>query len=468
MRDHFGAAPHRDLAAIVETPRTSWRRRYGAWCASVQRLPSPNASLASFFNAAYADPFAIVSSFTGTLWIGNDGGGQDYMVEVAPRSSAVYLFGPGVGELKYLADSLDAFMTLNELLESWSAYEKAHDLDWGEIEDGAIDPETLDIPQIRAGMRRLAERVRLTGFDRSDMASDFDEILPGLTGVRPRAKPASPLVSNLHVRSYWAQMNLRIGPGYLVEQTFGVNGRRRAPRMPPRSDVPADQVYRLWHAFFTADDAVLDRVARECASSKAALARRTAELLLAVRDGTAPGELGLLIATREVVREASSKRAPPPCPQASPLRERDSNDGRALAAARRAAFASPNDAARWDALTFALYETEDWGGMLAAVDARLAIDARHAYPWLQRGIALAQLEHPNEALAALDRAIAFDRYGRDGAAAWMNKAAIYMELARPTEARAHLHRALRRRPDLRDAALADAALAPLLPRRGAR
>lgn len=462
VREHFGVAPHRDLASILETSNAAWKRRYGAWCARTARLPAPDAKLTDFFARAYVDPFAIVSSFTGTLWIGNDGGGQDYMVEVGPRTSAVYLFGPGVGELKYLADSLDAFLTLNELFESRHAYEGAVDDREGNHGTGGVDGDALRLPELRAAMRRLVHRVHLTGFDRSDMASDFDEVLPRLGGVRPRARPASPAVSDRYARSYWAQANLRLVPGYLP--TFGTTGRRRVSRSPRTNDA-ADAVLRLWDAFLTGRDDALDAVARQSGSSKAALVRRTAELLVAVRDGAAPGELGLVAATREIVRDALANRAHVPSERGATLAAAAPGDTAALAEARRAAFASPDDAKRWDALTFALYETEDWSGMLAAADRRLTLDAHASYPWLQRGIALMQLGDAIGALAAFDRTLAFARTGRDGGAAWMNKAALYIEQGRTAEARAHLRRAIAARPDLRAAAAADPALAPLLPPR---
>jgi hypothetical protein len=456
-RAWFGVKPHRDVGAVLEIPNQRWKQSYGHWCAGTEPLPTKKSSLVELVNRAYTHPFAIVSSFTGLAWIGNDGGGQEYLVD--PGSSAVYMYGPGVGEVKFLADSLDSFLALSEIAERWDAYERAHDIDYGEVESGKIDPATLRIPEIRRAMAKLRKRVNLPGYDESDMVSDFDEIYPTITGIRPRAKPASPMVMRLHARSYWIQMNLRLGP--MVYQPGERLGRDVKGAIPKRA-CAADLVYRLWDPFLRSRDDELHAECTRARSEDALLVRRTAELLEAVLSDRAPGELGFLRTFRAAVAEpavtartATKHRA---------LLAPSPRDSKALAAARATAKRMPREPKAWDGLAYELCNAEAWEQMKEAAEARLSISRADYYPWLQLGIALKELGHHADAIVALDRALAFDRHTQLAGATWFNKAEAYAQLGKTADARTHLKHALHCRADLAAVAKERPALAALVRR----
>ncbi|HEY5934051.1 MAG TPA: hypothetical protein VIU61_05445 [Kofleriaceae bacterium] len=450
----FGVKPHRDLAAVLEVPNARWKQRFGHWCAGTEPLPTKKSSLVELVNRAYTHPFAIVSSFTGLVWIGNDGGGQEYLVDV--ESSAVYMYGPGVGQLKFLADSLDSFLALNEMAEKWDAYEREHGIDYGEIESGDIDPATLKIPEIRRAMAKLKTRVSLPGYDNSDMTSDFDEIYPAITGIRPRAKPASPTVLRLHQRSYWIQMNLRLGPMYQPGEALGIRGKGPIAKR----SCAADMVYRLWDPFMQSRDAELAAECTRARSEDALLVRRTAELFEAVLSESTPGELGFLRSYRAAVAELSGKA--PAARTNHTLLAPSGGDSAALAAARAQAKNIPGEPKAWDGLCYELCNAEAWEQMKEAAEARLALARVDHYPWLQLGIARHQLGNHAEAIIALDRALAFDRHTQLAGAIWFNKAEAYAALGNTAEARTHLSHAIRCRADLAAVAAEMPALAALV------
>lgn len=446
----FGVKPHRDLAAVLEISNPRWKRSYGHWCPGTAPLPTERSSLVELVERAYTHPFAIVSSFTGLVWIGNNGGDEEYLVD--PESSAVYLYGLGVGELKFLADSLDSFLALDEIAERWAVYERAHAIDYRQIEAGNLDAATLRIPEIRRAMAKLRTRVSLPGFDETDMMSDFDEVYPAITGIRPRAKPASPLRLRLHARSYWIQMTLRLGPMYRPSDQL------RKPGPIAKRSTTADLVYRLWDPFLCSRDAELAAECKRARDEDAVIVRRTAELLEAVIGDRLPGELGFLRASRAAVAEPSRRsRATPHRALLAP----SGRDSKALAAVRAQAKRTPRDPKAWDGLCYELCNAEAWEQMKEAAEARLALDRTDYYPWLQLGIALNQLGNHADAIVALDRALAFDRHSQLAGATWFNKADAYAALGNTADARTHLRHAIRCRADLAAAAKQVPALAAL-------
>lgn len=218
----------------------------------------------------------VVAALTGTLSLGRDGSGHAYLVELDPARTTIFHYDSSVGELAFFADSLAAFVELRELQERWDAFEKKSGISFDDIEDGDVAPRSLPIDPLRKAMRALDGRVHLPRS--SAVSSDFGEILPTVTGFRPRAETQSPVVTRWR-RSRWLVRALQ-GLPFARPPNVGTQKLAGFGRDGLAAGAPAaDRVYALLHLFAAARD---EELARACASAKgdpSATVRAAATLL---------------------------------------------------------------------------------------------------------------------------------------------------------------------------------------------
>ncbi len=256
------------------------------------RAPSA-ADLAS--HVFYQQP-STIAALTNTVYLGADAGGQVYFAQVAPAASEVFLYDPGQGELALLADSLDAFCYLNDLAQQWADYARANDVDYEDVEAGAVDVGAPAVRAIADGIRALDGRVNLD--EDGDVMSDYHELMPALAGVRPTAVSRS-VVPRLFARAHWLIMalgDIYLDPALAADSDFD---RDRAD--PDVRDLAATKVYWLWHLFAFGDDR-LAAFAADVAGDSSALVRATAELVSSLATPTGAAAFPQLAGLRERVR----------------------------------------------------------------------------------------------------------------------------------------------------------------------
>lgn len=262
------------------------------------REPTPELLAEAVF---YQQPTTI-AALTGTIYIGADHGGQVYFVEAAPESSEVFIYDPGQGSLSFLADSLDSFMFLNDLAEQWTAHARAIDVDFEDVEGGDVDLTVPEIRAITAGLRSLDTRVNLD--EDAEVSSEFHELLPELTKVRPVSQPKS-VVPRLFERARWLIMAL--GEIYLeLDEALGYDFEKDMADS-ALNGLPASKVYWLWHLYLF-DDVRLSDFAKTLRADSSSLVRGTAQLMNELTAPQVADRYAKLVGVREQVRAARAQR----------------------------------------------------------------------------------------------------------------------------------------------------------------
>jgi hypothetical protein len=225
--------------------------------------------------AVYEEPALMIAAFTGSVALGTDGSGQSYFADHAPKRSDVFIYGPGVGELKFLADSLTSFAQLNDVVERWTVLAAALGWDDDDLEEGALDEKAPDFVALRQLAGALRGKVHLPGMDHSDMESEFDELVHHLAGAKFTRRTDS-VVPALYARAYWI-LALLSRDSFLGEQAVVIDRTRE--RVDPFVDRAASRIYWLWHDFMFDHTDALASAIDGGSRDRSSLVKRTSALM---------------------------------------------------------------------------------------------------------------------------------------------------------------------------------------------
>lgn len=384
-------------------------------CVDGEELASdlePNA-----FTSALRHQIALFAAFTASVPIGKDGGGQWYYVALeAPHELGIY--GPGVGELRLLADSFSSFLGLVRAEQQIADHIEEHE---DELDPDAIyeGDETLDLS--RAGLedaKRLFDalkgHVRLTGFNDSDVCSDFDELFIGQRGGVWPLDAQSRLFAD-HERAHpLVRMLDHMG---LWELEAECTDFVRVP----------DALYALWRLYFGDDDAALTQALVRCESHVAGMVRDAATFMHGLLD--APEEWAgqnHLRTLRELVLAGDPVALSEPPDGSEALSAADPTDSAAMTKFKAKVRELPATADAWDALTYGYFAEERWEEMHGCAEVSIALRPQHYYAWMQRGIARHMMEQYNDALADFNVGLCFGDHNN----LLLNKAIAYKDLGR--------------------------------------
>jgi hypothetical protein len=223
----------------------------------------------------YIEPVLIVAAFSGTTPIGRDGGGQIFYAAESARAP-VFIYGPGVGELKLLADSRKSFERLNALMDRWSDITRKNGWEDDDLMDGSIDKKHPDFVWMRKLALALKGKVHLPGFDATDLASDFDEMVTEIAGKKltlPATIGATELA--LHRRAHWLRA-LFERETFFEKEARALDRRRKDPY----AKHAASRLYWLWHHFFLDNEKELEVALRAAARDRSPIIRETAAVIL--------------------------------------------------------------------------------------------------------------------------------------------------------------------------------------------
>ncbi|HVJ20294.1 MAG TPA: SMI1/KNR4 family protein [Polyangiaceae bacterium] len=201
---------------------------------------------------------------TDTLSIGQDGSGNAYCVELAPKSSRVYFFDHDTNMLEPLADSLSTFAELNDIFQSWSDLEEAEGVD---IED--YDAKSPAFQAIRARAKALAGRVHACG--------DYTDTLDVLAGKKLRLRERDTTLKLSEAR-HWLSLT------FLIERAsrsraVKAGGKVRGLEVPGTASTT---IYWLLHHFLLGNEAELGELIKKQNGSKvSASVKKTIELVQA-------------------------------------------------------------------------------------------------------------------------------------------------------------------------------------------
>jgi len=307
LRSHFGGevAPQlrRCLDLFAGGDEPVHFGELGTWPASNFALPSAEPTPSELARHVFFQQPTTIAALTGTVFIGADHGGQVYFVQVAGDSSEVFIYDPGQGALQFLADSLDSFMFLNDLSQQWRDYGRVHDVDFEDVENGDVDTTAPEIQRITTGLTSLKSRVNLD--EDADVASEFHEQLPALTGVRPVVSSTTG-VEQVFDSARWLVMAL--GGIYIELDDATQRVFQDEIDDPTLGTRPATKVYWLWHLFLF-DDARLVEFSAACAEDEASLVRGTARLMDAAVATPDADTFAGMVSLREQVRAARAGQA---------------------------------------------------------------------------------------------------------------------------------------------------------------
>jgi tetratricopeptide (TPR) repeat protein len=439
------------------------------WTEPTWGLPDSR-SVERLASSVYREAASAIAALTNTIYLGADRGGQVYFAEIDPKRSEVFVYGPGVGELKLLCDSFASFAELNEIDERWQACCEDEGVDEDDLEREEFVLASPRLRALREEIRLRRGRFHLTGFDHSDVSTDFDETIPRLGGTKLEAVSRS-CTSRLFNGARWLVWLL--SGSHVHVEPAGARDLDADMRDPELAPLAATKVYWLWHLFLFDRRTELGTFLEVCARDPSRLVRTTAELMSELSvPGPVRAPLEHFRELRSVVLDAAAGRVRP-LPKERGLRVEEErrekrlrelvapapSDSPRIAAQKKAVAKALHEPQPWDALTFAYFEEEDVERMLAATEARLTLSHGDYYPWLQKGIALQMLKRYPEALAAFDRALFLERENA-WASAWINKSFVCGALGDRSGALLHLREALRIHPEHKQVARESDELAP--------
>ena len=368
----------------------------------------------------------LIAAFTGSMVLGSDGGGQDYFVDLSHGGDAVAIYGPGVGELRPLTDSLESFAGLVRLDALFAEYAEANGIDPGDVIDGdvKVDLSKPELTPLATLLSTLQGRLHLPGYDGTDVCSDFDEIVGALAGG-PLRLPTTPRFVEAHERAYPLVCMLDHGGLFPL-----------GPDDPPddRQSSYPDTMYWLWRSYFQEDDERLQTTLRRCADHRARLIRDAGALIASVVESTDElPEWNHLRVLRQLVLAPPSRATEPP-PGYEELLAEDGNDDSTRARLKEMLRGQPTHADAWDNLTFQFYSAAQWPQMQRCAEISAALRPEHYYPWMQLGVAQMSQGNLVASLPFFDRAICFSSNPN----LWLNKAGAWLELGRRDLAVANL------------------------------
>ncbi len=369
------------------------------------------------FTSALRHQIALFAAFTASVPVGKDGGGQWYYVALeAPHELGIY--GPGVGELRLLADSFTSFLGLvraeQQIADHITDHEDELDADAIYEGDEKLDLNRAGLEDAKRLFDALVGHVRLTGFEDSDVCSDFDELFIGQRGEVWPLDAKSQLFTD-HERAHpLVRMLDHMG---LWELEAECTDFVRVP----------DALYALWRLYFGSDDAALTQALVRCESHAAGMVRDASTfmrgLLDAPEDWAGQNHLRTL---RALVLAGEPDTLCEPPDGSDALAAADPADNTTMTKFKAQVRKLPTTADAWDQLTYAYFAEERWEEMHACADVSIALRPQHYYAWMQRGIARHVMERYEEALADFNVGLCFG----DHTNLLLNKAISYKDLGR--------------------------------------
>jgi hypothetical protein len=419
LEDAFGMSLSSAVLAYFSAHQTHHLGSSGAlYCSDEPCFPAVGSPRGNLFAQVLRERPELIAAFTGSMVLGSDGGGQGYFVDLSPGGDAVAIYGPGVGELRPLTDSLESFAGLVRLDALWAEYAEANDIDTGAVIDGdrEVDLSKPDLTPLAKLLSTLQGRLHLPGYDGTEVCSDFDEIVGALAGS-PLRLPTPPRFVEAHERAYPLVCMLDHG-GLFPLGTYD----------PPddwQSSYP-DTIYWLWRSYFQEDDERLETTLRRCSDHRARLIRDAGALIASLVQSTDElPEWNHLRVLRQLVL-APPPRATEPPPGYEELLAEDGNDDSTRARLKEMLRGQPTHADAWDNLTFQFYSAAQWPQMQRCAEISAALRPEHYYPWMQLGVARMTQGHLAESLPFFDRALCLSSNPN----LWLNKAGAWLELGR--------------------------------------
>ena len=373
----------------------------------------------NLFAQALRGQLELIAAFTGSMVLGNDGGGQDYFIGLEAGDEGVAIYGPGVGELRPLADSLESFVGLLRLDELWDEYAEANDIDTGEVIEGDLEIDLSSTP----GLAPLAEllsalrgRVHLPGFEGTDVCSEFDELVGALADA-PLLLSEQPGFVKAHQRAYPLMRMLDHG---------GLFPLGPSPLPDDWHSRYADTMYWLWRSYFQDDDKQLLAAIQRCSEHPARLIRDAAAMISSLVDSTDTlREWDHLRVLRQLVLTPGTP-ATEPAEGYEALLVEDSDDDATRKQLKALLRKEPTRTDAWDNLTFQFYSAQQWEPMQRCAGISAALRPEHDYAWMQLGVAHLANDRPAESLPFFDRSLCFSSNPN----LWLNKALAWLELDR--------------------------------------
>jgi hypothetical protein len=163
-----------------------------------------------------------------------------------------------------LADSLETFAELNDVMQSWSDLEDAEGF---AIDD--YDAKSPAVQAVRARAKALVGRVHACG--------DYGDTLDALVGKKVRLRASNPIVK-LSARRQW------LASWFLIEEGSREEAERklRAETRADEKGLPSTQICRLLGQFLLGDEALESSLA-QATRHRAGLVRAVADLVTKAR-----------------------------------------------------------------------------------------------------------------------------------------------------------------------------------------
>lgn len=392
-----------------------------------EKLFIPESDKKNVFKAILAGCFVgdLNQIFTDSILIGSDGGGQMYYAALDPENTEIYLYNHGVGEMKFLADSIEAYSYLNRIYEDWIIFEEENDIDRELIIDGEI-PKDLDVSSFQEKLKNLQGHVNLTGFEDSDVCSEYDELFQGLMGFAMTAKPKSKRIHYFE-RSNWIM--------HMLDNCYSTPGHMEPKPESGKESISksSDALYWLWRYYFMKNDEELKALCIRCNNHSARLVTDAVSLITElINNPDSFPEFNYIRIQRELL---NNKNYLPVFKKIAPdFLEPEKTDKEMTAKHKVFIKENPENSGGWDNLAYNYYEEENWEKMLICSNMSLSIKPNFYYSWMQRGIALWMLKNFDEALFSFDIALCFD--GNNDL--WLNKAILLAEKGEKKSAFDHL------------------------------
>ena len=278
----------------------------GAWMVHTDAEAYPRARTAfesKPFELVLGESWWIHGLFCDAIPIGRDGGGQIYYARLH-HPHEVSLYDPGQGAVRFIAPDLPTFAYLACLGQR--AEDLVDELDLDDPEDA--DSNAPEFRELQRDLKTIADRICLTD---DVVATDFDEVLIGLTGLHPSHRPAVIPTEQLHDRAEWLISVLAMGYDSIplddIPDTYADEKNSQ------QWSSPAVRLYWLWYSFLLDETDRLDELILTLEEDPALLVRDSVRIVRKLRDLTdvsaAPKRLQDVLRSRLSLRKLWHQQA---------------------------------------------------------------------------------------------------------------------------------------------------------------
>ena len=269
----FGLTTTGPLRSLLSRRGGDHQLELGAWMvdSDADAYPQETERFANTpFEVVLGESWWLHAALADAIPIGKDGGGQIYLASLH-EPHEVTLYDPGQAAVRFVASDLVTFTYLASL--GRQADRLFEELELDDPEDA--DPTAPELQGIRQSLERIEARINLTD---EIIATDFDEMLIGLTGLRPGFRPDPCITERLHDRADWLLAVLSMG--YDSVSLDGIADTYDAERNDPtRWSSPGVRLYWLWHAFVLGEDERLSELLEALAGDPARLVTDSVRLV---------------------------------------------------------------------------------------------------------------------------------------------------------------------------------------------